>query len=85
MIVETRLNLFLMESLMNKEMDEFLRLTFIQMLCDEWSLTIPKLQASKSIKEAYEIYQSQDLRIYNLNRYMELRINNSEDIEDATI
>jgi hypothetical protein len=68
---------------MHKEMNEFLRLTYIQMLCDEWAYVCPKLQATKSIEEAYEIYQDYELRIFNLNRYIELRIKHGMELEDG--
>ena len=70
---------------MHKEMNEYLRLTFIQMLCDEWACTCPRLQASKNVEEAFEIYQDYELRIFNLNRYIELRIKHGMELEDATI
>ena len=70
---------------MQKEMNEFLRLTYVQMLCDEWTFVCPKLHASTSVEEAHEIYQDYELRIFNLNRYIDLRIKHGMEIEDVTI
>jgi len=70
---------------MNKEMDEYLRLTFIQLINDEWTELATNLATSKSIEDAYEIYQQFELRIYNLNRYIELRIKHAEEIVHAQI
>lgn len=70
---------------MNREMSEFLRLTYVQILCDEWTYVWPKLQTSKNVKEAHEIYQDFELRLFNLNRYIELRITHGMEGEDVTI
>lgn len=70
---------------MEKELNDYLRLTFVQVLSDEWKEMYPKLITSKSLKDAYEIYEDYELRTHNWTNYFRLRINNDKELEDAKI
>lgn len=70
---------------MEKELNDYLRLTFVQVLADEWKEMYPKLIASKTLSAAYEIYEDYEIRTHNWNNYFRLRIKNDKDIEDAKI
>jgi hypothetical protein len=70
---------------MDKELNDYLRLTFVQTLMDEWKDLCPRLNSAKSMEEAYEIYEDYELRVHNLTRYFYLRIKHDKEREDAKI
>jgi len=63
------------------EMDEYLRMAFMQIMCDEWKAMCSKALQGKNLEETFRAYEEYELKIYNLTNYIRLHINgkNKED------
>ena len=71
---------------MDTELSDYYKFTFVQVICDELKELMPALIASKTLNDAYNVYEDYEVRMHNWTNFFRLRLKKEDkEKEDATI